>query len=140
VTDELIDIFLVPAQERSASAAFVKIMQGMTSSSFSPNIRKLLPGMDLPMLLIWGLEDRMIPPQTADILIKLNPRMESINLAAAGHCAHDESPNEVNQLIRNWLDSMESHDLPHPLHCGGEQEAEIGGIIGVGREDVLVIE
>lgn len=140
VTDELIDIFLVPAQERSAEAAFVKIMQGITSSNFSPNIRKLLPGMDLPMLLIWGLEDRMIPPQTADILLKLNPRLELINLAAAGHCAHDESPDEVNQLIRHWLDSIESPDIPQPLRNGGEQEVEMGGIIGVGREEVLVIE
>jgi pimeloyl-ACP methyl ester carboxylesterase len=107
VTDELVDLFISPAQEREAPAAFVKIMQGMTSSNFSPNIRKLLPGMDLPMLLIWGCEDRMIPPGTAKILLQLNPRLELVNLEAAGHCAHDELPDEVNNIIRNWLDSPE---------------------------------
>ena len=105
VTDDLIDIFLTPAREPEAQAAFVKIMQGITSSNFSPNIRKLLPEMKMPMLLIWGCEDRMIPPQTAKILIKLNHQLELINLQAAGHCAHDECPDQVNNIIRTWLDS-----------------------------------
>lgn len=109
VTDELVDIFLTPAQEREAPAAFVKIMQGMTSSNFSPNIRKLLPEMTIPMLLIWGCEDRMIPPGTAKILLQLNPRLELVNLEAAGHCAHDEMPDEVNQIVRNWLDSPQAN-------------------------------
>ena len=107
VTDDLIDLFLTPAREREAPAAFVKIMQGMTSSNFSPNIRHLLPAMKMPMLLIWGCEDRMIPAGTADILLKLNPLMQLVTLAAAGHCAHDEMPDEVNRIIRNWLDAPE---------------------------------
>jgi pimeloyl-ACP methyl ester carboxylesterase len=106
VTDDLIDLFLAPAQEREAPAAFVRIMQGMTSSNFSPNIRKLLPDMQIPMLLLWGCEDRMIPPGTATILIELNPLLELINLEAAGHCAHDEVPDLVNGTIRNWLDVL----------------------------------
>ena len=106
VTDDLLDLFLTPAQEPEARAAFVKIMQGMTSSDFSPNIRKLLPAIEIPMLLLWGCEDRMIPPGTADILIKLNPLLELVNLAAAGHCAHDEIPDVVNAKIRTWLDGL----------------------------------
>jgi pimeloyl-ACP methyl ester carboxylesterase len=106
VTDDLIDLFLTPAQEKEAPAAFVKIMQGMTSSNFSPNIRKLLPAMQIPMLLLWGDDDRMIPPGTAEILIKLNPLLELVNLEAAGHCAHDEIPEIVNDRIRTWLDAL----------------------------------
>jgi pimeloyl-ACP methyl ester carboxylesterase len=108
VTDDLVDLFLTPAQEQEAPAAFVKIMQGMTSSNFSPNIRKLLPEMKIPMLLLWGCEDRMIPPGTAAVLVKLNPRLELVNLEAAGHCAHDEVPDIVNEKIRTWLDALDS--------------------------------
>jgi pimeloyl-ACP methyl ester carboxylesterase len=104
VTDGLVDLFLAPAQERDAPAAFVKIMQGMTSSNFSPNIRKLLPGMNLPMLLIWGAQDRMIPKGTADILLTLNPLLKLTSLEASGHCAHHETPDEVNNIIANWID------------------------------------
>jgi pimeloyl-ACP methyl ester carboxylesterase len=112
VTDDLIDLFLTPAQEQEAPAAFVRIMQGMTSSNFSPNIRKLLPTMQIPMLLLWGCEDRMIPPGTAAVLTKLNPRLELVNLEAAGHCAHDEVPDVVNEKIRTWLDALDTAPPP----------------------------
>jgi pimeloyl-ACP methyl ester carboxylesterase len=104
VTDDLVALFLTPAREKDAPAAFVKIMQGMTSSNFSPNIRKLLPGMDLPMLLIWGAQDRMIPKGTAAILLSLNPLLKLVSLQASGHCAHHESPDEVNDIIGNWIE------------------------------------
>jgi pimeloyl-ACP methyl ester carboxylesterase len=48
----------------------------------------------------------MIPPGTAAVLVKLNPRLELVNLEAAGHCAHDEVPDVVNQKIQTWLDSL----------------------------------
>ncbi len=108
VTDELLDIFIMPAREGEAPAAFVRIMQGMTSSNFSPNIRKLLPNMRMPMLLLWGCADRMIPPGTADVLVALNPQLELVKLAGVGHCAHDELPDVVNQTIREWLDALPS--------------------------------
>ncbi len=103
VTDGLVDLFLAPARERDAPAAFVKIMQGMTSSNFSPNIRKLLPGMNLPMLLIWGAQDRMIPKGTADILLTLNPLLKLVSLESVGHCAHHELPDRVNDIIIEWI-------------------------------------
>lgn len=106
VTDELLDIFLIPAREREAPAAFVKIMQGITSSNFSPNIRQLIPDLNIPMLLLWGSDDRMIPPGTAGVLLKLNPLLELVNLAGAGHCAHDEIPDVVNEQICTWLDTV----------------------------------
>jgi len=112
VTDELVDLFITPAREQEAPAAFVKIMQGMTSSNFSPNIRKLLPEMNIPMLLLWGSDDRMIPQGTAGILLKLNPLLELVNLAGAGHCAHDEMPELVNETIRNWLDALAVRHYP----------------------------
>ncbi len=112
VTDDLVDLFITPAREKEAPAAFVKIMQGMTSSNFSPNIRKLLPGMDLPMLLIWGAQDRMIPKGTAAILLTLNPLLQLVSLQASGHCAHHENPDEVNNLVANWIETcaMESRN------------------------------
>jgi pimeloyl-ACP methyl ester carboxylesterase len=123
VTDELIDLFLTPAREPEAAAAFVKIMQGMTSSNFSPNIRKLLPAMKMPMLLLWGSEDRMIPPGTAAILLKLNPLLELVKLPAAGHCAHDEIPEVVNITIRNWLDANAANGSSPALAVEVEAES-----------------
>jgi pimeloyl-ACP methyl ester carboxylesterase len=99
VTDDLIDLFLTPAQEREAPTAFVKIMQGMTSSNFSPNIRKLLPEMQIPI-----------------------PLLELINLEAAGHCAHDEVPDVVNNTIRTWLDRLDP--IQDPPGVGLEEKSD----------------
>jgi pimeloyl-ACP methyl ester carboxylesterase len=115
VTDELLDLFLTPAQEAEAAKAFVKIIQGMISSNFSPNLRRLLPQIEMPMLLIWGCQDRMIPPGIADTLVELNPHLKLVNLEAAGHCAHHEQPEEVNRLMRDWLDALNHTKLNHHL-------------------------
>jgi pimeloyl-ACP methyl ester carboxylesterase len=106
VTDELLEMFLAPSREKEAAAAFVKIIQGMTSTDFSPNIRHLLPEMNMPMLMIWGTSDRMIPADSADTLLQINPQLKLIEIPNAGHCAHDEAPEAVNQILRNWLDGL----------------------------------
>jgi pimeloyl-ACP methyl ester carboxylesterase len=106
VDDELLDLFLTPARERESAAAFVKIIQGMTSTNFSPNVRQLLPEINIPMLLIWGSEDRMIPPGTSEVMLELNPMLKLLPVEGAGHCAHHELPEVVNQMMRNWLDGL----------------------------------
>jgi pimeloyl-ACP methyl ester carboxylesterase len=115
VTDELLDLFLAPAGEAEAAAAFVKIIQGMISSNFSPNLRRLLPEVQIPMLLIWGCQDRMIPPGIAKDLLQLNPHLKLVNLEAAGHCAHHEQPEEVNRIMRSWLDGLGTTKMNHAL-------------------------
>ena len=42
--------------------------------------------------------------------IELNPLLELVNLDAAGHCAHDEIPDIVNQIVRDWLDTTKIGD------------------------------
>jgi pimeloyl-ACP methyl ester carboxylesterase len=69
----------------------------------------------MPMLLIWGCQDRMIPPGIADTLVELNPHLKLVNLEAAGHCAHHEQPEEVNRLMRDWLDALNHTKLNHHL-------------------------
>ena len=55
------------------------------------------------MLLMWGRKDRMIPPKLARQFVELNPNLELIELDDAGHCPHDERPEQVNQILLDWL-------------------------------------
>jgi pyruvate dehydrogenase E2 component (dihydrolipoamide acetyltransferase) len=50
------------------------------------------PEVDVPVLTIWGAEDRIIPPGVADELIE-----------GAGHSPHMEAAGEVNRLIDRFL-------------------------------------
>jgi pimeloyl-ACP methyl ester carboxylesterase len=100
---ELMDIFLTPAQEAEAADAFAAILRGIISIYFSPNVRRFLPKMKVPMLLIWGHSDRIIPRSNVENLVRLNPNLQFVEIKGAGHCAHDETPIAVNKLINDWL-------------------------------------
>jgi pyruvate dehydrogenase E2 component (dihydrolipoamide acetyltransferase) len=50
------------------------------------------PDVDVPVLAIWGAEDRIIPPGEADEIVE-----------GAGHSPHMEAAGEVNRLIDRFL-------------------------------------
>ena len=58
------------------------------------------------MLLIWGRQDRMVPPKLASFFAGLNDRIELIELDRMGHCPHDESPTKFNQILLDWLERV----------------------------------
>ncbi len=103
VSGELLEIFTVPAQDRGAAATFSALFKAMTSAEFGPRVKTILPTLDIPMLLMWGLKDQMIPPYLARQFAALNPNLELVEIDDAGHCPHDECPDQVNEILLNWL-------------------------------------
>jgi haloalkane dehalogenase len=103
LTDELVEIFATPARDRGAAQAFSHILQAMIRPQFGPRVSTILPKLDLPILLIWGRQDRMVPAGFAQIFANLNPRLRLVELDEAGHCPHDECSEIVNQTIRDWI-------------------------------------
>ena len=63
----------------------------------------------IPILLIWGLQDRMVPPLLAPIFAKLNPLIELVELESVGHCPQDECPEKFNPILKDWLTRHFSH-------------------------------
>lgn len=121
VTDELVEILAGPALDRGSAQVFSMLLRAMTSAKFGPNIKTVLPTLNIPMLLIWGRQDRMIPPSLARQFSSLNPRIQLVELDNAGHCPHDECPDEVNQLLLDWLKAeciSDSRDAEVPLGKG----------------------
>jgi pimeloyl-ACP methyl ester carboxylesterase len=103
VTDELIDIIAGPPQDRGSVRAFSALFKASIGANFSPSVKAVLPTLDIPMLLIWGQKDRFVPPALASLFVKYNTKLELINLDNAGHCPHDECPDEVNRVILEWI-------------------------------------
>lgn len=115
VTDELIDILVGPAQDRGSAQAFCAILKSMTSVKFGPPVKTLLPQLQIPMLLVWGQQDRMIPTYLAQEFAAHNSNLQLVELDNAGHCPHDERPEEVNQLILEWIESWQGQIKPQDL-------------------------
>ncbi|MGE5658207.1 MAG: alpha/beta fold hydrolase [Actinomycetota bacterium] len=105
VTDELVEILAAPASDRGAARAFCGLFKAIGSPHFGPGVKTLLPTLTLPMLLIWGAQDRMIPPRFArpHQFQDYNPQLKLLVLENAGHCPHDECPEQVNQAILDWM-------------------------------------
>ena len=103
VTAELVEILTGPAQDRGAAATFSALFKAMTSAEFGPRVKTVLPTLNMPLLLMWGRQDRMIPPQLARQFVALNSNLELVEIDNAGHCPQDECPEQVNQVLLDWL-------------------------------------
>ncbi len=104
VTDELVDILVGPAQDRGSAQAFSAILKAMTSGQFGPSVKTVLPTLKIPIFLIWGQQDRMVPPTFGSQFAEYNSNLQLLKLDNAGHCPHDECPEQVNQAILDWID------------------------------------
>ncbi|MEA5549503.1 alpha/beta fold hydrolase [Anabaena cylindrica UHCC 0172] len=104
ITDELIDILAGPPQDRGSTRAFIALFKASIGINFSPSVKKILPNLTIPMLLIWGKKDLFVPPILASEFARYNEKLELLHLENVGHCPQDESPEQVNQLILDWIE------------------------------------
>jgi pimeloyl-ACP methyl ester carboxylesterase len=109
VDDELIAILTLPAQDEGADRTFYRLFDAVRSPNFAPAAKVVLPRLEIPILLIWGLQDRMVPPILSPIFAKLNPLIELVELEAVGHCPQDECPEKFNPILKDWLTRHFSH-------------------------------
>lgn len=109
ITDELLEILSEPAYDRGAARTLRKMVKGKTQSSVNYSAKAVLPTLEIPMLLFWGLKDMMVPPKLARLFLQYNANLKLIEIENAGHCPHDECPELVNREILNWIASW---DIP----------------------------
>ena len=58
-----------------------------------------LAGLRLPLTLIVGGNDRMIPPADAERLRAILPQARIVHLEGLGHLAHEEQPERIAELV-----------------------------------------
>lgn len=104
ITDELIEILTGPPQDRGSARAFTALLKATIDANFGPSVKTVLPTLQIPMLLIWGQKDRLVPPALARQFAQYNEKLELLDLENVGHCPHDERPELVNQVILDWID------------------------------------
>lgn len=103
VTDELLEIFSSPAYDRGAIRALRAMIDPQTTGGKDYSARSVLPQINVPILLLWGAKDMMVPPKLGPLFVKHNPKLTLIEIENAGHCPHDEQPETVNQIVLDWL-------------------------------------
>lgn len=107
ITDEVLEIFSSPAYDRGAIRALRAMIHPKTKAEMDCTAKKVLPKITVPILLLWGQKDVMVPPKLGPLFVKYNPNLTLIEIENAGHCLHDECAETVNQIVLDWLRSWE---------------------------------
>ncbi|HAC63866.1 MAG TPA: alpha/beta hydrolase [Cyanothece sp. UBA12306] len=106
ITDELVEIITTPTHDQGAARTLSLLVEGVRNPQFAPSVKGVLPNLNLPILLIWGKQDRFIPPSFAPIFAKLNPQITLIELEQVGHCPQDECPDKFNRILLDWINNL----------------------------------
>ncbi|ACK70354.1 alpha/beta hydrolase fold protein [Gloeothece citriformis PCC 7424] len=108
ITDELVAIIATPPLDEGADRTFCLLCQRVSNPDVFPSARTILANLDIPMLLVWGRQDRMIPFKLAPIIASLNPRIKLVELDQMGHCPQDEDPQRFNSILLEWLSTIDN--------------------------------
>ena len=103
VDSELVELFTRPTLERGAARTLCYLVKSRTQADFSESTAELIPQVSVPILLIWGSQDRVLPTTWAQQIVNSNPQITYREIDGAGHCLYDEVPENVDEVIRDWL-------------------------------------
>ena len=66
-------------------------------------IEPRLEHLAVPVRVVWGAEDRWIPPRTGRRLAELIPGSDFVEVPGAGHLIQYDAPVALMSLVRGWL-------------------------------------
>ena len=78
--------------------------------------RKLgYPTINVPTLVIWGLQDHALVAQNLDGLSELVSDLTIVTMADAGHFVHEDRPQQVTHHLVTWLSGKLGSCQPAPI-------------------------
>lgn len=99
VSDRLIEEIYRPSCDKGARKVFAAVFKTPPGAK----VDELLQQMSCPLLLIWGEGDPWMNARVKSAQFRqYYPNLTEYFLNA-GHCPHDEVPEQVNGLIRSWI-------------------------------------
>ncbi len=70
---------------------------------FNPDLERWLHRIKIPVQLVWGNEDKLLPAAYAQAWLKKLPRARLLPIPACGHLPHVERPDQVASAIRSFI-------------------------------------
>lgn len=101
-TKELVDEVYQTVNDRHK---VIRIL-AMAKSAIRHNMSKDLHHIKIPVMLIWGRNDKITPPEVAEEFEALLPDAELAWINNCGHAPMMEQPEEFNIILRKFLDRL----------------------------------
>ena len=99
VTDQLVDEIYRAACDQGAVQVFAAVFK----SPQGEKVDVLLKQLSCPLMLLWGEGDPWINARERGAQFRQYYPTLIEHYLRAGHCPHDEVPQQVNELIRTWV-------------------------------------
>jgi len=98
---KLVESFIKRINLPNAKYAFKSTLENSTNTQLERERLKLIDG--IPTLIIWGNEDKVIPVEHSDLFKESISNSHVEIIQDAGHAPFTEKPEQVFELIRNFL-------------------------------------
>ena len=103
INDDLVDLLFQPTQREGATEAFRGFIN-LFDDYLAP---QLMAELSTPVDLIWGEKDPWEPIAEARCWRNSINCVRSLNVIPnAGHCPHDEAPDQVNRVLQRLISSQ----------------------------------
>ncbi len=102
ITEQLVEDIYRPSCTPGAAKVFASIFR--TPSGDKVDV--LLNQLQCPLLMLWGEADPWINCRQRSAQFRQYYPQLTENFLQAGHCPHDEVPQQVNALIQEWVLSI----------------------------------
>ena len=102
VTDQLVEDIYRPSCDRGAADVFNAVFK----TPQGEKVDVLLGKLQCPLLLLWGEKDPWINAREKGVQFRRYYPQVVEHYLEAGHCPHDEVPEQVNELIADWILSL----------------------------------
>ncbi len=102
ITEDQIDAYWLPYQMEGGREAVVNILRSF-DQDFLQQLRQSYAKMKMPILLVWGEQDAWIPVSHLARLLEDFPHAEQVIIPFCGHAPQEETPDEVNPRLTQFL-------------------------------------
>lgn len=104
VTEQLVEDIYRPSCDSGAAQVFASVFK----SPRGETVDQLLQQITCPLLLLWGEGDPWMKTRDRGALFRKHYSNLTEHYLQAGHCPHDEVPDQVDSLIRAWATQISS--------------------------------
>ena len=92
----------VQMQYRGFKRGLLSTLHNKAINGF-PTVYRQLGKLDIPVLLIWGRNDQILPLEQSRDILSAIPHAEFHVIEGCGHIPHYEKPEEVNPIVQQFL-------------------------------------
>ncbi len=99
-----LELVTSPWLDAAGQAAFYRQI-AQADQAHTDEIEPAYPNLDLPLLVVWGVEDSWIPVDRAHRLAELVPGAQLRLIEGAGHLIQFDQPEQLALVLQGWLAS-----------------------------------